>query len=1026
MFRKIASVRSLGSAEVDDHGFLKLASGGSGASRVAETSSYYLDGSRQIPVSELLQKVAELYAVSPDPRDYLWEAIRANTTNVPNENDDGFHQSELLRFDTRLGMPVYMTYAGKPHHVNHKTDNPKSARGVVIDSHYHDIHPPLESCPRCANHTALRQNRDETGIHCRRCGQVVRDEFVEILVGVDTKKDPIFAKGVRTGQLDAGSMGCNCLSTVCNVCGHVAYSRPEFCEHIRAGNKGTLWKRQGSLWTRVSPHEVRAQAQKRGYIFDPVDFCYLVTPDGFEVRKAYEYCQQVVFDEYSRVDQPADPKARSREILKAASVVVPAGLVPSPAELQAETELLIRSAEAHRRRASRRVAMQFVVVRLGGDDTKIAAGETLEEACDHLGLDAPDEAADDLEVQEGVEAESPLEAQQMFDPAKARAYKDARTEIIPLPAVQPGEDILLQMPEQPAPAPGGPETTPIEEYQEDQMPAAPEEESGTPAEPLGLAEMGVQPPGGAMPPAAPKPGVASAPPRHARRRPPMFRFANTYRGWTVEVSPQGNARVLTARQEPVLVIRGRAEPDPKKRYAFGRQIMESILTDGVIATAKKARGIFTPKVAQVVDGAIDDMKEFADKYMHDSVLEDETTDMQESRAQPPSKVPDEYSDDMEGQVRGKPSKSTQDDGDVDHTEGKPGGVDSVTQEDNTDMREKRDKLNLGSDSVLDDETHDHTERLARLTRVGARIVHKSQPKLAWTVRIAALTKTGEIEVSIAADGQRPRRVGEKDLMEYWRSLDTPPKVRWAAGQIQQLRQAGITAEVVDGKLRVTPPKADAQTAKKISAYEQRVKKAWSAKEEKLKKAHARELDLVKTGAVQSFCRAMRIVAARQSADLEASPLKQAAIQTFASPRALGQEANGDVIEYQGMDPALVRHLVAEVYQHGHPDHLENLMVRAAELASKGDQYLLDAEADARNLQAALPPITAALVRPPDPVALRAAQVRQAAMGGNLQVNSGPPAETVPGNGFDKRSAIRGAVQGTMVNSTLGRLRAMDN
>lgn len=48
------------------------------------------------------------------------------------------------------------------------------------------------------------------------------------------------------------------------------------------------------------------------------------------------------------------------------------------------------------------------------------------------------------------------------------------------------------------------------------------------------------------------------------------------------------------------------------------------------------------------------------------------------------------------------------------------------------------------------------------------------------------------------------------------------------------------------------------------------------------------------------------------------------------------------------------------------------------------------------------------------------------MGGNLQVNSGPPAETVPGNGFDKRSAIRGAVQGTMVNSTLGRLRAMDN
>lgn len=339
-FRKTASVTVLATAvpAADGKGLQKT------ASFDAVARSYYIDGSSKIDVGSLLGRVAEKYAISANPGDYIYEAIRANTTNVPNENHDAFHQSELLRFDLRMGMPVYQSYVGKPHHVNHRTAEPKTARGVIVDVHYNDATPALAECPTvgCGNKTAERSNRDATGIHCSKCGSVVKDEFVEALVAVDTKKDPVFAEGVRTGQLKSSSMGCTCAYTTCNVCEHVATSRPEFCEHIKAGNKGTLWaKEAGRNWRRIEARAAEREFAQRKLVFSSRDLCYLRTSDGFEVRKAFENCGDVEYDELSRVDQPADPKALQREILKAAS----AG-VPTAEELRAESEALIKAATA--------------------------------------------------------------------------------------------------------------------------------------------------------------------------------------------------------------------------------------------------------------------------------------------------------------------------------------------------------------------------------------------------------------------------------------------------------------------------------------------------------------------------------------------------------------------------------------------------------------------------------------------------------------------------------------------------------
>ena len=253
MFRKLAQVRSFGTAlwQAGDGGLVKTAQQAGGERSEPSEPSYYLDGARVLDIEGMLGRYASEYALSEDPSDYFFEAIRANTTAVPNENHDAFPRHELLSFNTRLSLPVYMTYKGKPHHLNHRTENPKMARGFILDAHYVDDTPALDSCPRCESKTAAREERDPSGIFCRHCGYVVKDESVETLVAVDKTKDPAFTKGVLDRILVASSMGCNCVSTSCNTCKHVAYAANEFCEHIQPGNKGKLWIRQGTDWRRI-------------------------------------------------------------------------------------------------------------------------------------------------------------------------------------------------------------------------------------------------------------------------------------------------------------------------------------------------------------------------------------------------------------------------------------------------------------------------------------------------------------------------------------------------------------------------------------------------------------------------------------------------------------------------------------------------------------------------------------------------------------------------------------------------------
>lgn len=281
---------------------------------------------REINFQEILAKTAKRFDISDNPHDYIIEVIRANTANVPNENGDGFDKSELLSWAQDEGCPVYMTYVGCPHHINHDSENDKMARGIIIDAHYNDSAPAFDNCKLCGSETRHASQRSDDGIHCIKCGAVAKDEWVEIVVATDKIKDPDLAEAKVAKIIDSGSMGCTAQQTNCNVCGNLATDPSEFCDHLQRGNKkGWYVIHAGREPEKIELNQVRsllASAGLPGAMSIEPGLIYTVNTPKFKIRRATERCKQVRYQEYSAVDRPADPKAEHIEMLKSASEVI--------------------------------------------------------------------------------------------------------------------------------------------------------------------------------------------------------------------------------------------------------------------------------------------------------------------------------------------------------------------------------------------------------------------------------------------------------------------------------------------------------------------------------------------------------------------------------------------------------------------------------------------------------------------------------------------------------------------------------
>lgn len=899
----------------------------------AAQRSYYLDGSAKVDVRGILKRQAQKFAISGNPSDYLFEVIRANTTSVFNDNHDGFSRDELLRFDPRLKTAVFLTYREKPHHVNHRTDNPKRARGIILDSHYNAESTPLEHCPGCNLRTAERQNRDKSGIYCKRCASVVNDEFVEILVAVDKKKDPAFARAVETGQLRFGSMGCTCSETVCNVCSNVARTQREFCKHI-ASHKGTYWAKkpgQGD-WTQVNPRTAEAEMKRRDRVFHARDFVALKADDGYEVRKAAEWCQGVEYDEYSRVHMPADPKAERIELLNKAAGAGD----PTPEDLRHETANLVAAARtAIRGRRNKtasgqeKTAMKYFVVRVDGDPGDTYAAETLDRA---LELAAPD-AGSKIEVAE-VEADDAGAARLMPSDDDYQPHMGADAEH------QMEGDVIINISEDPATGEESIQTTDdpedpmsIEDFTENELGDSDslDKETFTPE------ELGV------MPASASKEAAVSH---------------TSYADWTVQVTPRGVAQVAAPSGPVLLVTPKKALKTDRARLAFGREVMDHLCDHGLLRTAQKYQANFHVKFASVVDGAVDDMVAYEDKQMKSDVAGGGMSDMSgnyggEQRGRHADDVRDDDHVDMEPGSRKPQVKKTDEnritDNELENTDARP---ESATENEGSDMREKRPEFSVAKDDALQNAVFDHHAMLGKWVKspVGktAKVASFSQKAQSFTLVDNKLTSS-EVKAS--------------DLLSQWKQLDQGP-----------------------------------------STYEENLKRWAKSEIEKARKA-----------AVSDVFRALRIAAQRAHKGLERSPLKEAVATQLASSKVVGHDGISRApLEYQGMSDELSIHLVEAAFAEAGERDIDTLLSRAAKLMKYDNNFLKSAESDLSKTAHRVPVVTAASMV--DDLDREAEALRRSASAGNLELAPQPSQDErstrVAVQTNDSADKIRSALGGT--------------
>jgi hypothetical protein len=108
--------------------------------------------------------------------------------------------------------------------------------------------------------------------------------LIDVLFSVDRRHKDLVAN-MENGIINAVSMGCTTAKTVCSICGNEASDPNAYCEHLKAGNKGRIFK----------------------------------TADG-KSRRSAEICKNNTFFDISLVANPAFAGAVFRKILSSSEI----------------------------------------------------------------------------------------------------------------------------------------------------------------------------------------------------------------------------------------------------------------------------------------------------------------------------------------------------------------------------------------------------------------------------------------------------------------------------------------------------------------------------------------------------------------------------------------------------------------------------------------------------------------------------------------------------------------------------------
>jgi len=108
--------------------------------------------------------------------------------------------------------------------------------------------------------------------------------LIDVLFSVDRRHKDLVAN-IENGIINAVSMGCSTAKTICSICGNVATSPEQYCDHVKMGNKGRMYR------------------------------C-----DDGKTRKSAEICKENTFFDVSLVANPAFAGAIFRKILSSSEI----------------------------------------------------------------------------------------------------------------------------------------------------------------------------------------------------------------------------------------------------------------------------------------------------------------------------------------------------------------------------------------------------------------------------------------------------------------------------------------------------------------------------------------------------------------------------------------------------------------------------------------------------------------------------------------------------------------------------------
>jgi hypothetical protein len=182
----------------------------------------------QLGFEKWLPFASKELVISDDPKDYVLYPVPIMYSDLPNRNGIGFPLAELVKWNVKRGSQAYKAWSGMPMYEEHRSDDHRTAIGIVID-------------------VAMTQIKE--------FGQ---GKFWKVvaLAALDRTKNPQLIAEVEERKINTYSMGAMVDGWTCSYCG----AMPGRCSHIDPEKPVVFYELKGRLVYKmvygVDPYEL--------------------------------------------------------------------------------------------------------------------------------------------------------------------------------------------------------------------------------------------------------------------------------------------------------------------------------------------------------------------------------------------------------------------------------------------------------------------------------------------------------------------------------------------------------------------------------------------------------------------------------------------------------------------------------------------------------------------------------------------------------------------------------------------------